>query len=164
MSVIIGSFGSSTPYKKVLFNLAIDNPEDSAEVGSDGSTSPAPVRYAALPEIHHIFGPDPRSPPKIVSIAFTGAVVAILPIFILIWTVGLGANVDQLPVALRDGPISHVVFATSIVGLEATLVMYYLSWNLFQTLPVMVSLGVVALMSGSRALSEVQARRLKGKQ
>lgn len=40
--------------------------------------------------------------------------------------------------------------------------MYYTSWNLFQTLPPAFLVGAVAYISGSRALSEVQERRLAG--
>ena len=46
--------------------------------------------------------------------------------------------------------------------MEVVFFMYYTSWNLFQTLPVAVSIGLVAFLSGSRALREVQGRRLAG--
>lgn len=41
--------------------------------------SEKPLRYGKLPEIHHIFKSDPRSPSIIFSLAFTGAVLATLP-------------------------------------------------------------------------------------
>ena len=40
--------------------------------------------------------------------------------------------------------------------------MYYTSWNLFRTLPVLLAIGTVTFLSGSRALTEVQERRLAG--
>jgi len=40
--------------------------------------------------------------------------------------------------------------------------MYYTSWNLFKTLPFLFAVGMIAFLSGSRALSEVQERRLAG--
>lgn len=40
--------------------------------------------------------------------------------------------------------------------------MYYTSWNLFQTLPAAAAIGLVTFLSGSRALREVQERRLSG--
>jgi oligosaccharyltransferase complex subunit delta (ribophorin II) len=40
--------------------------------------------------------------------------------------------------------------------------MYYTSWNLFKTLPFLLAVGTIAFLSGSRALSEVQERRLAG--
>lgn len=46
--------------------------------------------------------------------------------------------------------------------MEGVFFMYYTSWNLFQTLPVAIGVGAVAYVSGSRALTEVQERRLAG--
>lgn len=46
--------------------------------------------------------------------------------------------------------------------MEGIFFLYYTSWNLFQTLPAAAVVGVVAFVSGSRALSEVQERRLAG--
>lgn len=40
--------------------------------------------------------------------------------------------------------------------------MYYTKWNLFQTLPVAGAVAVVGFVSGTKALSEVQGRRLAG--
>jgi len=74
----------------------------------------------------------------------------------------LGGNLSHLPNALQSSPLSHVAFFGSILATEGTFFMYYTSWNLFQTLPVLAAIGVVALLSGSRALTEVQERRLAG--
>lgn len=46
--------------------------------------------------------------------------------------------------------------------MEFLFFLYYTSWNLFQTLPVAGVIAVVAYVSGSKALSEVQSRRLAG--
>ena len=46
--------------------------------------------------------------------------------------------------------------------MEGVFFMYYLSWNLFQTLPAGLGIGLVTFLSGSRALREVQQRRLAG--
>ncbi|KAL8718421.1 MAG: hypothetical protein Q9225_004449, partial [Loekoesia sp. 1 TL-2023] len=73
-SLVIASFGDSKPYKSPAFDLVIE---------LDPSAPPPlvdkPLRYGKLPEIHHIFKPDPKSPPKIITLVFTGAVVAALP-------------------------------------------------------------------------------------
>jgi oligosaccharyltransferase complex subunit delta (ribophorin II) len=63
---------------------------------------------------------------------------------------------------MSDAPLSHALFVGSIIGIEGVFFLYYTVWNLFQTLPVLAALGVVAFMSGSRALTEVQERRLAG--
>ncbi|KAL8714576.1 MAG: hypothetical protein Q9220_001524 [cf. Caloplaca sp. 1 TL-2023] len=42
-------------------------------------SSPKPLRYGKLPEIHHIFKADPTNPPKIITIVFLVAVLAAVP-------------------------------------------------------------------------------------
>src|SRR5690606_25796585 len=49
----------------------------------------APARYTAKEEIHHVFNPDAKSPPKILTLVFLGAVLASLG--------GLVAAVSLLP-------------------------------------------------------------------
>jgi oligosaccharyltransferase complex subunit delta (ribophorin II) len=69
---------------------------------------------------------------------------------------------NHLSKALQDAPISHALFYGSIFGIEAVFFLYYTSWNLFKTLPVLLVMSIVAFLSGSRALTEVQGRRLAG--
>jgi oligosaccharyltransferase complex subunit delta (ribophorin II) len=71
-------------------------------------------------------------------------------------------NLNHLSVALKAAPIPHIVFVSSVIGLEGIFFMYYTSWTLFQMLPASLIVGAVAFLSGSRALSEVQERRLAG--
>jgi oligosaccharyltransferase complex subunit delta (ribophorin II) len=54
------------------------------------------------------------------------------------------------------------MFLGSLISFEGIFFLYYTSWNLFQTLPAVAVVGVVAFVSGSRALGEVQGRRLAG--
>lgn len=63
---------------------------------------------------------------------------------------------------MASAPVSHALFFGSIVAMEAVFFLYYSSWNLFQTLPVIGIVGTVAFLSGNSALSEVQGRRLAG--
>ncbi|KAF2823347.1 hypothetical protein CC86DRAFT_469160 [Ophiobolus disseminans] len=155
-SIVIGSFGSSTPYKSKVFDLQV-----SRDPNVPLTIPEAPLRYAAEPEIRHIFRADPQSPPKMITIVFAAAVVAALPVLFGVWAT-LGANVGHLSKALGDAPVSHALFYGSILAMEGIFFMYYTSWNLFQTLPAAGLVGVVAFLSGSRALTEVQERRLAG--
>ncbi|KAL1390762.1 Oligosaccharyltransferase subunit Ribophorin II-domain-containing protein [Phyllosticta capitalensis] len=155
-ALVIASFGSSEPYKSDVFDV---------EVKRDPNVPLAipepPVRYGKKDEIHHIFKEDPRNPPKMITLVFAAAVAATLPVLLIAW-VALGANVNHLPKALGAAPASHALFFGSVVALEGIFFLYYTCWNLFQTLPAVGAVGVVALLSGSRALSEVQERRLSG--
>jgi oligosaccharyltransferase complex subunit delta (ribophorin II) len=63
---------------------------------------------------------------------------------------------------MGTAPVSHAVFFSSILAMEAVFFMYYVKWNLFQALPVMGIVGLVIFLSGSKALGEVQGRRMAG--
>lgn len=183
ISLIIASFGSSTPYHNHAFDLILDL-DPSSRIAATGEKPP--VRYGKRPEIHHTFKQDPKSPPKIITLIFTAAVVATLPVLaitvstprfhppclskeiansrggqIFQW-LSLGANLNHLSKAFGNSPISHSLFFSSIIAMEGVFFLYYTSWNLFQTLPVIAAIGLVAFLSGSRALREVQERRLAG--
>ncbi|KAF2223430.1 Oligosaccharyltransferase subunit Ribophorin II-domain-containing protein [Elsinoe ampelina] len=152
----IASFGSSKPYTGRIFPLRI-----SRDSSTPLSIPAPPLRYGKQPEIHHIFRGDPKSPPFVVSGFFTLAVIATLPVLLGAW-LALGANFNHLGKALNGAPVSHALFLGSIVGIEGVFFLYYTTWNLFQMLPAVGVLGAVAIVSGSRALSEVQERRLAG--
>ncbi|KAM5468304.1 hypothetical protein MauCBS54593_005045 [Microsporum audouinii] len=154
-SLLIASFGSSNGYYQPVFKISIDHNPDTPLPSS------VALRYGKLEEIHHTFRADPRSPSIIISLVFVLAVLATLPLLAISWLY-LGANANHLSVALKSAPLPHIVFVGSIIGLELTFFMYYTSWNLFQTLPVAIAIGVVSVISGSRALGEVQQRRLAG--
>ncbi|KAA8648973.1 putative oligosaccharyltransferase subunit ribophorin II [Aspergillus tanneri] len=171
---LVGSFGDSQAYNGAAFKLLVtrdpDVPVPKVEVS----------RFGKLPEIHHIFKSDPRSPPVVITLAFVGMVLAALPLLagvvslvlfsgwlkldliaISQWFL-LGANVYHLPTALKSAPIPHAVFLGSLLSLEGIFFLYYTSWTLFQILPAVAAVGTVAFISGSRALGEVQGRRLAG--
>lgn len=155
-SIILASFGSSIPLNQHVFDLTIQ---------TDPSAPPAvpspPERYTSKPEIHHIFRADPKSPPKIISLVFTLAILATVPVLLGGWLF-LGGNLDHSSKAFGANPVAHGLFFGSIVAMEGAFLMYYVSWNLFQTLPVAAVVGTVAYVSGSRALTEVQERRFAG--
>ena len=76
-SLIIASFGSSKPYNSKAFDITIN-----LDAGSPLPASEKPLRYGKLPEIHHIFKSDPKSPPKIITLVFAAAVIAALPVLL----------------------------------------------------------------------------------
>jgi oligosaccharyltransferase complex subunit delta (ribophorin II) len=74
----------------------------------------------------------------------------------------LGANTSHLGTALSAAPVSHLAFFGSLVAMEGSFLMYYREWTLFQVLPVIGAIGAVIWLSGTRALGEVQSRRMAG--
>ncbi|KAK5089322.1 hypothetical protein LTR70_007119 [Exophiala xenobiotica] len=155
-SLVIASFGSSTGYNVEAFTLNVIS-----DKGVPAGTAEKPLRYGKLPEIHHIFRADPKSPNVLISTVFTLGAIAALPILLGAWLF-LGGNINHFSKAMSDAPLAHALFVGSIIGLEGILFMYYSTWNLFQTLPALLAVGMVTFVSGSRALTEVQDRRLAG--
>ncbi|CAD0091995.1 unnamed protein product [Aureobasidium vineae] len=154
--LLIASFGSSGAYYTHAFDLAVTR-DPSVPL----STPEPPLRYGKLSEIHHIFRSDPKSPPTILSSVFTLAVLACLPVLVGGWLF-LGANLNHLSKAMNAAPVSHALFFGSIVAMEFIFFLYYSSWTLFQILPPAGLVGTIAFLSGSKALGEVQQRRLAG--
>ena len=72
----------------------------------------------------------------------------------------LGANLTNAQKALGNAPISHITFFGSIIAMEGVFFLYYTGLSLFSTLPIAGVVGVVAFLSGTKALGEVQSRRL----
>ncbi|KAK5130381.1 hypothetical protein LTR08_002173 [Meristemomyces frigidus] len=155
-SIVIASFGSSTPFNKHTFDIAVQT-----DASAPPASASAPERYGSKPEIHHIFSAEAQSPPRIISFFFTLAILASLPALGGAWFM-LGGNLDHVGKAFNTSPIAHGLFLGSILAMEGVFFMYYTTWNLFQTLPVAVAVAAVAYVSGSRALTEVQDRRLAG--
>ncbi|OAG45394.1 hypothetical protein AYO21_00028 [Fonsecaea monophora] len=155
-SIVIASFSTTPGYNSPAFTLQVKT-----DPNTPAPPAERPLRYGKLPEIHHIFRSDPVSPPKIISLVFLAAVVGTLPLLAGAW-LALGLNLSSLPKAFSASPLSHACFLSSLVGIEVVFFLYYTTWNLFQTLPVLSVLGITAFLSGSRALTEVQERRLAG--
>lgn len=153
-SIVIGSFGRSKPYRSDAFDLDIR-----VDADASAASSHKPLRYGKMPEIQHAFRPDAQSPPRVVTLFFAVAVL-VTPAALLSAWFSLGANLDQVSQAFQTSPIGHLLFVGSILVLEGIFFMYYTSWNLFQTLPAVAVVGATAYLSGSRALTEVQGRRL----
>ncbi|KAG9230716.1 Oligosaccharyltransferase subunit Ribophorin II-domain-containing protein [Amylocarpus encephaloides] len=155
-TLIIASFGTSQAFRNHAFDLDVKLDPNVPQPKYE-----KPLRYGQLGEINHIFRADPKSAPLVISLFFVLAVLATVPILLGTWAY-LGANLSHLSKATSAAPISHGLFFASIVSMEGIFLLYYYNWTLFQTLPVAGVVGLVTFLSGSKALSEVQSRRLAG--
>jgi oligosaccharyltransferase complex subunit delta (ribophorin II) len=173
-SLVIASFGTTDGYNSEIFPLKIQLDSNAPVPAAE-----KPLRYGKQPEIQHVFRGDPKSPNFLLVAIFSAATLATLPVlFGLVRThsgthhaspvangfqwLSVGVNVSHISKAFSDAPVSHGLFFGSILAIEGAFFLYYTAWNLFQTLPVLAIFGTVAYVSGSRALSEVQERRLAG--
>lgn len=77
-SLVLGSFGSTKASVSPVFELSINR-----DSSTPATTYKAPLRYGKLPEIHHIFRADPTNPPKIISLVFSLAVLATVPVLFI---------------------------------------------------------------------------------
>ncbi|KAK0618423.1 Oligosaccharyltransferase subunit Ribophorin II-domain-containing protein [Bombardia bombarda] len=155
-SVVIASFGSAQGLNTPVFDVSIK-----LDANAPPPSYEKPLRYGQKEEIRHTFKAGPQSPPKVISLFFVLAVLATVPALLVSWVL-LGGNVDHLTKAIGAAPLSHASFFGSIVAMEFVFFLYYTSWNLFQVVPVIVVVGVVTVFSGTKALGEVQTRRLAG--
>ncbi|KAF7549157.1 hypothetical protein G7Z17_g6580 [Cylindrodendrum hubeiense] len=155
-SIVLGSFGSSKASIVPAFDIEVQ-----VDPNTPAPQYQAPIRYGKRATIQHTFREDAKSPPVFISLVFVLAVLATVPPLFIGW-IFLGANVNDLPKALGTAPVSHAVFFGSIVAIEGAFFLYYSAWNLFQILPVVIVLSIVSFLSGTKALSEVQGRRLAG--
>src|SRR4051794_34957655 len=80
-SLVFASFGQTKGYSNKAFSLSVV-----LDPNVPIAISEKPLRYGKLPQIHHIFRSDPKSPNIVITLVFTGAVLATLPM--LIGTVG----------------------------------------------------------------------------
>ncbi|EKD21783.1 uncharacterized protein L3040_005293 [Drepanopeziza brunnea f. sp. 'multigermtubi'] len=155
-TVLLASFGPARGFSSHVFNLDVQLDASAPELDYE-----KPVRYGQREEINHIFKADPKSGPVVISAFFVLAILATVPILLGTWAY-LGANLSHLSKAFGAAPVSHGLFFGSILSMEGLFFLYYCNWTLFQTLPAAGVIGLIAFLSGSKALSEVQSRRMAG--
>ncbi|KAE8447031.1 hypothetical protein EG329_011166 [Mollisiaceae sp. DMI_Dod_QoI] len=155
-TLLLASFGSTQAFSSHVFDLEIKTDPNAPLPKYE-----KPLRYGKLNEIHHIFKPDAKSGPMVISLFFVLAIVTTVPVLFGSWAY-LGANISHVSKALGAAPIAHTLFFGSIVSMEGLFFLYYYNWTLFQILPVAGVVGTIIFLSGTKALSEVQSRRLAG--
>lgn len=156
-TVVIGSFGSAQGIVADAFDIEINqDPNKPAPV------APAPVRYGKKPQIKHIFREPTQYPYKAFSIFFMLVIAATLPILLVAWFGFLGANISALPKALGAAPLSHATFFGSIFAIEVVYFLYHRGLSLGHILVPIAVFGTTTVLSGMKALGEVQRRRIAG--
>ncbi|RLN54657.1 hypothetical protein BBJ28_00008543 [Nothophytophthora sp. Chile5] len=106
----------------------------------------------ALPEIHHVMREQDPRPALPVSLAFTGAVLAPLALF-LVFLARLGLNVGRL----FQGSVFvfGLVFLASLAAIFALFGWYWLELTMFRTLGYLSVLGSVNLWAGHLTLKRL---------
>jgi len=110
------------------------------------------------PEIRHKFREAERMPPTTISAAFSLLCLAPWLLLLALWT-QLRVNVDGLSSSTQT-----TFGAGFILSLAGIAFLYYLYWTrltLLPTLAYLLALGVVAAVTGRKALSEIAQIRVK---
>ncbi|RUP52432.1 Dolichyl-diphosphooligosaccharide--protein glycosyltransferase subunit Swp1 [Jimgerdemannia flammicorona] len=156
LEVVLGTFSLPDPLKYALGSINIESTFDLSKSAESATT--AAVIYGPRPEIRHIFRQPDKVPAAWLSNAFV--LVVLSP-----WLVLLGAWLALGITPAILGPfvssISILAFFSTLVATEFLFYKYWTSLNIFETLTYFAGLSVFTFVTGQRALSEVQARRLK---
>jgi oligosaccharyltransferase complex subunit delta (ribophorin II) len=130
-----------------------------------------PERWAPKPEITHTFRTPQKLPNNQLSGLFAVAVVAGLPLFLLLvqplkarakhQLYFASANVSSWSTAIANTPISHAIFFASLLAFEIRFFKYWVGGTLGRILLETAGIAVVAFISGKRALGEVMQRKSK---
>jgi len=146
VTLLLGSF-THDPAKIELFDLYL--PESHPP-----SVHPDEASFHPLPPIEHTFNPDPKTPPRVISLVFSFVVLA--PWVILL---GLLSQVNFRLTYL--GSVSP--FIALLTAFEGLLLWYWVSLRLGQVLLYGAGLGLVTFAAGNRALRGVAERRITGR-
>ncbi|CEG38250.1 dolichyl-diphosphooligosaccharide--protein glycosyltransferase subunit 2-like [Plasmopara halstedii] len=108
----------------------------------------------ALPVIQHVMRQEDPRPPVVVSMAFLGAVLTPLGLFV-VFVARLGLNVKRL----FEGPVFAFgcVFLASLAGIFTLFGLYWLELTMFRTLSYLSILGSVNFWSGHLTLKRLAA-------
>jgi oligosaccharyltransferase complex subunit delta (ribophorin II) len=145
MSLIVGDFALENPFSWDIGSVTLQFAGSTTDTGDEEDYT-----YRAKPEIQHMFRPDEKRPPKVISSTFTVLVLSPLALLLVLW-VGIGFNVS----GLGTGGLWAVVFHISLGGI---FVVYYLFWwklNMFDTMKLLALLSVPTFLAGNRMLKRI---------
>lgn len=163
VTLLIGDVSVSNPVSWVLgeLELVLDANTQTGTPGTVRTSRLQPVSNQE-PVIQHMFRPAEKRPPATVSLAFSGLTLVPLLGVVFYSTVVLGINFKAWP---KDGTTS--IAALGFHGLTAAFLVVYLlfwtQWNLAETLPVVLALGLALALVGHKALSGLATERFTSK-
>lgn len=119
------------------------------------STADKSALYSKKAEIKHLFREaDPR-PPVFFSTVFALLCLAPLALLVILWF-SIGFNLSKFSFSL-----SALVFHASLAGIFLLFYCYWIKLNMFQTLRYLSFIGFVAIVSGSKLLKSLVAKKEK---
>ncbi|CCE85682.1 Piso0_005303 [Millerozyma farinosa CBS 7064] len=145
VSLVIGEPSSNVQLTKLLAEL-----RPSGELTANYKRI---ERFGTKPEIHHVFGEDPKTVNPIVPIVFSAVGVFTLLILLISWKVTIGSDLLGLTSHIvKSNPLANVGFLLSLAGYEYVFIQYYLNASIFKTLLHGLILAIPSIYFGSRVL------------
>lgn len=160
VSLLVGDPSASKPVVWALgeVELVLEPREDLGQ--GRARTALTEVSSNQQPVITHIFRPADKRPPAAVSLAF--AVLSVAPLLLVfLWVAGvLGANFKAWP---KDGAtaLAALLFHVLLLVTLGVYLLFWTVWNLAETLPVVLGLGVLLALTGQKALSGIATARFQ---
>ncbi|KAJ3439951.1 ribophorin ii [Anaeramoeba flamelloides] len=128
-------FGDLSEGEQTILDLSIEN----QKIHPD---------FLIKDEIKHIFNPDPKRPPKVVSNAFTG--IMLIPFVLLIVLLYIvGFNLKSFP-SLKNpiALITNLIFIATLGLLVLLFLAYFFKLTMFKTLFYLLIVGAISSVSG----------------
>ncbi|KAG2186152.1 hypothetical protein INT43_002590 [Umbelopsis isabellina] len=120
--------------------------------------------FGVQPEIVHQFRAPEKMPPKIISLLASLIVLAPWVALIVGWS-SLGYTPAKIVGSIKQNSAASTLAIASFLGtlaaIEFLFFNYWTHLNLFQTLGYLSVLSVVAFITGQRALTAIQLKRLR---
>lgn len=105
--------------------------------------------YAPKPEIKHMFREPAKRAPATISTTFT--IVVLLPLLVLIVGVlRIAPSITNFPSGLNF--IFDILFQLSIFAILAVIFWFWIELSAFEAIKYILGLGIIATLTGSRAL------------
>lgn len=145
IALIIGDFALENSFSWDIGTVNLAFPGKSTD-----SAQEEDYTYKPKPPIEHMFRPDEKLPPKVISSTFTVLVLSPLAILLVLW-VAIGVNVS----GFTTGGIWALIFH---IGLAGIFVVYYLFWvqlNMFDTLKFLTLISIPTFLAGNRMLKRI---------
>ena len=155
LSLLCGDLLLATPLRVELARASIDFGAAPAKpvfpIYSKPLTYESESSVKPLKEIEHVFRQENKNPFFLFPLAFSVAVVALIPLLLLGWkSVGAEVLVDS---AVKR--VSKLVFFFCIVAIALLYVVFWIGWNMISLLKVLIPLVLLTILVGNRALSSL---------
>jgi len=141
LTLILGDAVVSNPISWVVADLEISLP--------DGGQKKEQGIYQPKPEITHLFREPEARPPQFVSSLFTLLCLSPFLLLLLLWA-KLGANIGNFSPSL-----SSLGFHLGLGAIFGLYLMFWLEFNMFETVRYLVLIGIVTFLCGNSLLANI---------